>query len=604
MGSEGETESDSDGEHETKSGHKVDRRLQRSQRPKKDRQSQNKPKLAYYSNGPRAGLLRSRYLGSRAPIYECHDGCGCERETCPNRVVERGRRIPLQIFRTEDRGWGVRTLVDIDKGQFVDRYLGEIITAAEANRRRANATMARRKDVYLFALDKFSDPDSLDHRLAGPPLEVDGEFFSGPTRFVNHSCDPNMRIFARVGDHADKHIHDLALFAVRDIPAGAEITFDYIDGLEDLDTDALAPPINDANSSSPSVFGRRRHPASQQSQSRSAQDRPRPGLAQHINKPLRRRRWTSRSREWTRHSIDRERIDFFDTRVTGHPEIWHTLRAALEVLWEADSAAIARQKDAYLGGGADGEVAQRSGRKATGHAATGAVTSGAAAKFAVTAEEEEALATAQSMLDAAAITLPTSDLAQGAYDAMGNFYALPAWIVSDPTNLVNDLPHELDDSQIDLRDDESEEGEEDEEDENVDDESYTSEVGQDDDDTGDVRRNRQQHVHQPSLRRRSRMEKGKAVAVSIDRIAVRARLSATARDVVVHLGREETVRSLMHHISEEAKLPRKTRIRIAYLGKILKDNSPLLAQGWQEGHVGVFDFAADLEDFGFAINGI
>lgn len=54
---------------------------------------------------------------------------------------------------------------------------------------------------------------------------------SGPTRFINHSCDPNMRIFARVGDHADKHIHDLALFAIKDIPKGTELTFDYVDGV-------------------------------------------------------------------------------------------------------------------------------------------------------------------------------------------------------------------------------------------------------------------------------------------------------------------------------------------------------------------------------------
>jgi histone-lysine N-methyltransferase SUV39H len=50
-----------------------------------------------------------------------------------------------------------------------------------------------------------------------------------------------MRIFARVGDHADKHIHDLALFAIRDIPAGEELTFDYVDGLEELDNDAHNP---------------------------------------------------------------------------------------------------------------------------------------------------------------------------------------------------------------------------------------------------------------------------------------------------------------------------------------------------------------------------
>lgn len=128
---------------------------------------------------------------------------------------------------------GVRATEVIKQGQFVDCYLGEVITAAEADRRRADSAIAQRKDVYLFALDKFTEPDSLDPRLQGPPLEVDGEFMAGPTRFINHSCDPNLRIFARVGDHADKHLHDLALFALRDIPRGEELTFDYVAGVDD-----------------------------------------------------------------------------------------------------------------------------------------------------------------------------------------------------------------------------------------------------------------------------------------------------------------------------------------------------------------------------------
>ncbi|KAK4154999.1 hypothetical protein C8A00DRAFT_13916 [Chaetomidium leptoderma] len=194
-------------------------------------------RFAYHSSGAKAGMLRSRILQSREPIYECHEGCNCSLD-CPNRVVERGRTVPLHIFRTEDRGWGVKCPVDIKEGQFVDRYLGEIITSKEADRRRAESTISRRKDVYLFALDKFWDPDSFDPLLAAPPVEVDGEWMSGPTRFINHSCEPNMRIFARVGDHADKHIHDLALFAIRDISAGEELTFDYVDGLDDLDRDA------------------------------------------------------------------------------------------------------------------------------------------------------------------------------------------------------------------------------------------------------------------------------------------------------------------------------------------------------------------------------
>ncbi|KAM3548042.1 hypothetical protein MY1884_009338 [Beauveria asiatica] len=189
-----------------------------------------KKAYAYHTHGAKAGLLRSRLQKSTMPLYECHKGCACSSE-CPNRVVERGRTVSLQIFRTQNRGWGVRSQAPIKQGQFVDRYLGEIITAEEADRRRANSAVSQQKDVYLFALDKFTDKDSLDPRLNGAPLEVDGEFMSGPTRFINHSCDPNLRIFARVGDHADKHIHDLALFAIKDISRGEELTFDYVDGV-------------------------------------------------------------------------------------------------------------------------------------------------------------------------------------------------------------------------------------------------------------------------------------------------------------------------------------------------------------------------------------
>ncbi|KFY18377.1 hypothetical protein V493_08667 [Pseudogymnoascus sp. VKM F-4281 (FW-2241)] len=195
---------------------------------------------AYLSKGPKAGCLRKDILDSRLVLYECHDSCACSKE-CSNRIVEQGRKVPLEIFRTADgRGWGVRSSVTIKEGQFVDTYVGEIITSAEAQRRREDSRVAQRKDVYLFALDKFSDPDSVDERLTGPCLEVDGEFMAGPTRFINHSCDPNLRIFARVGDHADKHIHDLAFFAIHEIQVGEELTFDYVDGLDGDLEDVMA----------------------------------------------------------------------------------------------------------------------------------------------------------------------------------------------------------------------------------------------------------------------------------------------------------------------------------------------------------------------------
>jgi histone-lysine N-methyltransferase SUV39H len=61
---------------------------------------------SYHSQGDRKECLRGAKLESRDPIYECHAGCACS-SACSNRVVERGRKIPLNIFKTDDgRGWG------------------------------------------------------------------------------------------------------------------------------------------------------------------------------------------------------------------------------------------------------------------------------------------------------------------------------------------------------------------------------------------------------------------------------------------------------------------------------------------------------------------
>ncbi|TVY82814.1 H3 lysine-9 specific dim-5 histone-lysine N-methyltransferase, partial [Lachnellula suecica] len=188
-----------------------------------------RPEVYVYESEGGTDTLRPDYLVTREPIYECHDGCACDEE-CPNRVVERGRQVMLQIFRTDNnRGWGVRSKNDIKKGQFVDRYVGEIITAEETERRRQQSEVTQKKDVYLFELDKFKGDADRDPSLADTVF-VDGEFRAGPTRFINHSCEPNLRIFARVGDHALKRFHDLAFFAIKDVPAGTELTFDYVDG--------------------------------------------------------------------------------------------------------------------------------------------------------------------------------------------------------------------------------------------------------------------------------------------------------------------------------------------------------------------------------------
>ena len=54
----------------------------------------------------------------------------------------------------------------------------------------------------------------------------------GPSRFINHSCEPNCRQFTVSLNHADDRVYELAFFALGDLPAGTELTFDYTDSEE------------------------------------------------------------------------------------------------------------------------------------------------------------------------------------------------------------------------------------------------------------------------------------------------------------------------------------------------------------------------------------
>jgi len=165
-----------------------------------------------------------------------------------------------------------------------------------------------------------------------------------------------------------------------------------------------------------------------------------------------------------RQQLDREQTAFFETRVAGRTEVWLAIQAA-----------VAEMR--VSGDGADG------------------------------------VASAQAILDAAGVTLPTGDLADGAYDALGAFYAVPQWVVSDPEDVG-----------VDGKD--ADEGDED---------------GDEDDEEEEAERRRE--------------EKGKAVVGEREGVKVKARLSERGgRDVVVVLGRGESVRVLARRVGVDCQV--------------------------------------------------
>lgn len=54
--------------------------------------------------------------------------CQCDASLCPNRVAQLPRDVPVEIFKTIDRGWGVRAPVDIEQGKVLGIYSGYVRT--------------------------------------------------------------------------------------------------------------------------------------------------------------------------------------------------------------------------------------------------------------------------------------------------------------------------------------------------------------------------------------------------------------------------------------------------------------------------------------------
>ena len=194
-----------------------------------DMNSTNTNQQAHYIRTSRGTVLSDPYLDTEEGFHvnECNISCSCQGK-CHNSVVQNGRTLPLEIFKTRSCGFGLRSPSPIAKGQFIDTYIGELMTTRQLRTRenlRHTAFPGPIKTSYVFSLDYFKDDTA---RLKGRPIyHIDGERFGGPTRFINHSCDPNVRILTVMQHHSDFWIYNLAFFAIRDIPPGEELCFDY-----------------------------------------------------------------------------------------------------------------------------------------------------------------------------------------------------------------------------------------------------------------------------------------------------------------------------------------------------------------------------------------
>ncbi|XP_054168749.1 histone-lysine N-methyltransferase NSD2-like [Oppia nitens] len=147
---------------------------------------------------------------NRALMVECDPKLCHSGDKCKNQRFKKREYALTKPFKTIlSAGWGLRTLEDIKKGQFVIEYVGELIDEDECERRLKEMATNNESNFYFLTIDKDNIID------AGPKGNL--------ARFMNHSCQPNCETQKWMVNGATR----VGLFAVCDISAGTELTFNY-----------------------------------------------------------------------------------------------------------------------------------------------------------------------------------------------------------------------------------------------------------------------------------------------------------------------------------------------------------------------------------------
>ncbi|KAF9361225.1 Histone-Lysine N-Methyltransferase ash1l [Mortierella sp. NVP85] len=115
-------------------------------------------------------------------------------------------RLPfdiMQAWQTQERGFGIQTIKPIKKGSLVIEYRGEVISQSECHRR-METIYKNNKNFYFLEYEKGEVVDACQKGTNA--------------RFVNHSQIEKWYLNGEMM---------IGIFASQDIPAGAEISYDY-----------------------------------------------------------------------------------------------------------------------------------------------------------------------------------------------------------------------------------------------------------------------------------------------------------------------------------------------------------------------------------------
>ncbi|GMT03777.1 hypothetical protein PENTCL1PPCAC_25951, partial [Pristionchus entomophagus] len=154
--------------------------------------------------------------------FECGKDCECSSK-CKNRIVQNGRQHPLLVFRDRKKGWTLRVLTEFDKDQYLGEYIGKITTGPSKGR-------AQNYDYDLhYGIERGNGVKR--------PLNISAFSMGNETRFMSHSCSPNIYNESTIVERQGMYLNRGAFRALRKLTRGEELAFDYFPGKKSEDID-------------------------------------------------------------------------------------------------------------------------------------------------------------------------------------------------------------------------------------------------------------------------------------------------------------------------------------------------------------------------------
>ncbi|XP_047319260.1 histone-lysine N-methyltransferase family member SUVH9-like [Impatiens glandulifera] len=190
---------------------------------------------AMKNGGEFAYDLQGILVKGKPLVYECGPKCNCP-PNCRNRVSQRGVKYKLEVFRSRETGWGVRSLDLIQAGSFICEYAGVVLTKEQAQIMSMNgdsslihpSRFSERWAEWGDFTDMFSDYARPTHPCT-PKLDfvIDVSKMRNVACYMSHSTCPNVMVQFVLYNHNSLYYPNVMLFAMENIPPLRELSLDY-----------------------------------------------------------------------------------------------------------------------------------------------------------------------------------------------------------------------------------------------------------------------------------------------------------------------------------------------------------------------------------------